>query len=920
MSAPLSKHYDASTVEPAWIKRWQEGDYAAADDTANKAPYSITLPPPNVTGSLHMGHALGGTIQDILIRWMRMSGRNAMWMPGQDHAGIATQMVVERMLKRTEDVTRHDLGRDKFLERVWKWKEEYGGKIYGQAKRLGFSLDWKRDRFTMDEGASRAVREVFVKLYEDDLIYRAHRLVNWCTDCYTAVSDLEVNKAEERGSLWELRYPIAGTDRTITVATTRPETMLGDTGVAVHPDDDRYKDVVGKMIELPLTDRKIPIVADTFVDPEFGSGAVKVTPAHDQNDFDCGKRCELDSLSVIGKTGKIIDPAPEKYRGMTVLEARKAVVADLDTAGLLGEVTDYKVARGRCDRSNTIIEPLLSDQWWVKTESLAAPAIEAVESGKTEFVPALWSKTYMHWMKNITDWCISRQLWWGHRIPAWYCDGCDKMTVAREEVTQCAHCEGTDVRQDEDVLDTWFSSALWPFSTLGWPEKTPALATFYPNDVLVTGPDIIFFWVARMMMMGIHFMGDVPFRKVYLTPIVTDEDGNKMSKVKGNVIDPLAVVNGATFEGLMKDAATHPAATKYIKKNLAKGISPAGADALRFSLAAMAMPGRNIRLSMERIEGYRHFVNKLWNASRFAMMNLEGFDAQKFDRKLSDARADLKFSLADRWILSRLQRVCTVTDEALSTFRFAEAANALYHFVWHELCDWYIELAKASLNGEDADARFAAQGTLATVLEQSLRLLHPMMPHVTEEIWSKLPRPAEAPASLMVTVYPTAEAELVDEQAEATMNLLQDITSKIRSIRSTYNVPPSQRIGIEIRIADDSKRALVSDNLRAVTQTARVNAEVAASGEAIAQSAKGIVGSDIEIVIPLAGLVDIDAEKARIAKELKKSDKEIAFIEKKLGNPKFVAKAPAEVVEEQKTRLVAENERKERLIEARACL
>jgi len=781
MPSALPKQYDPSAVEPRWIRFWAQHEYSHADANAAKAPYSITLPPPNVTGSLHMGHALGSTIQDILVRWRRMQGFNAMWMPGTDHAGIATQMLVERDLRRKQDQSRHDIGREAFLERVWQWKDKYGGRINEQMKLLGFSLDWPRQRFTMDERSSAAVREAFVSLYEDGLIYRAHRLVNWCTDCYTAVSDLEVVNIEESGKLWELSYPVTGSDQRITVATTRPETMLGDTGVAVHPDDERYAGLVGKTVQLPLCDREIPIVADTFVDPEFGSGAVKVTPGHDFNDFECGQRCDLEVLSIIDTHGKIIDPAPETYRGMTVDEARKAVVADLEAQGFLGEIKDYKVPRGRCDRSKTVIEPLLSMQWFVKTEPLAKPAIEAVEQGKTKFVPELWTKTYMHWMTNIKDWCISRQLWWGHRIPAWYCGSCDNVMVARRAPSACDKCNATELRQDEDVLDTWFSSGLWPFSTLGWPEidGNKALRTFYPNSVLVTAADIIFFWVARMMMMGLRFMGKVPFRTVYFTPIVQDESGDKMSKTKGNVIDPLHVVHGVTLDSLMEQAEADDltkGAKKAIKKHFPKGIEPAGADALRFTLAAMAMPGRNIKLSMERVQGYRNFINKLWNASRFALMNMEGYNPERYQDVTADGPpTDGSLMLADRWILTRLQRTAREVDDALAEFKFSDAANTLYHFVWHELCDWYIELAKPSLyvgNDEVTDAdrrRFITQGTLATVLEQTLRLLHPFTPFVTEEIWSQLPKSSKLPASLMITVYPQGDDRFVDEQAEADM-------------------------------------------------------------------------------------------------------------------------------------------------------
>ncbi|HTE51957.1 MAG TPA: valine--tRNA ligase [Kofleriaceae bacterium] len=925
-SDALPKQYDPSEVEPRWLRFWLEQGLFHADAAAPMAPYAITLPPPNVTGSLHLGHALGGTIQDILIRWRRMQGANAMWLPGIDHASIGTQMLVERDLKRREGKTRHDLGRDAFLARVWQWKEKHGGRIIEQMKLLGFSLDYERERFTMDPGASAAVREVFVRLYEEGLIYRAHRLVNWCVDCHTGVSDLEVNNVEERGSLWTLIYPVVGSDQRIEVATTRPETMLGDTGVAVHPSDERYRDLIGKKVRLPLTDREIPIVADEFVDPAFGSGAVKVTPGHDFNDYECGLRCGLEVLSIIDLDGRLIAPAPEKYRGMTVAEARRRVVADLDEAGLLGEVKDYTVPVGRCERSGTVVEPLLSNQWWVRTAPLAEPAIRAVESGKTRFVPDLWTKTYMHWMSNIKDWNISRQLWWGHRIPAWYCDGCDHITVSREDPTACPGCGGAALRQDDDVLDTWFSSGLWPFSTLGWPAATRDLKTFYPNAVLVTAPDIIFFWVARMMMMGLHFTGKVPFRVVYLTPIVVDENGDKMSKVKGNGMDPLDVVHGATLAQLIEAADGHEEAIKYLKKHRPQGLQAFGADALRFTLAVMTTPGRSVRLSTDRIETCRNFINKVWNASRFALMNLGGTEARPDTAYEPDRFADLLaraaspaaagLALVDRWILSRLQRAAGAVDEALGEFRFGEAANAIYHFMWDELCDRYIELAKAPLQSDDERRRFLTQGTLATVLELSLRLLHPFIPFASEEIWQKLPKPSALPASLMVTLYPQSESRLVDEQAEREMSLLLDVAAAIRTLRSTYSVPPSWKVPVEVRVPDDASRALVEQHRDIVEQSARATLTLSASGGAIPQSARQVVRADIEVVVPLQGLIDIDAERARIQKEIGRVDKEIAQVDKKLSNQKFVANAPAEVVDKERARLAEEASRRQKLVSA----
>ena len=933
-SSALSKQYDPSEVEPRWLRFWLTNGYFHADETSPTVPYAITLPPPNVTGSLHMGHALGSTLQDILIRWRRMAGFNAMWMPGTDHASIAVHTLLEKDLARKSGQTRTDLGRDEFMRRAWAWKERAGTRISEQEKQMGFSLDWQRERFTMDDGSNRAVREAFVRLYEEGLIYRAKRMINWDPISETVVSDLEVETSEENGHLWELHYPIEGESGHIVVATTRPETMLGDTGVAVHPDDERYKHLVGRRVELPLTGRTIPIVADTFVDPEFGSGAVKVTPAHDVNDYECSQRCGLEILQVIDRKGRMQAPAPEKYVGLTIDEARKLVVADLEAAGLLGEVKDYKVPRGRSQRSGAVIEPMLMEQWFVKVEPLAGPAIEAVESGKTRFVPELWTKTYMHWMTNIKDWCISRQLWWGHRIPAWYCDACGEVTVARQDPLACAGCGGAALRQDEDILDTWFSSGLWPMSTLGWPEKTRSLQAFYPNSVLVTGPDIIFFWVARMMMMGLHFAGKVPFRTVYLTSIVTDENGDKMSKTKGNVIDPLDVVHGAQLAGLVEraeteiaDAKARAAAIKNIKKVFGKGIPAMGADALRFALAALNTSGRYIRLSIERVEGYRNFINKLWNASRFALMNLDGYDPERFEAQVETGATKELFGLPERWILSRLQKVSGEVDDALEAFRFSDAASAIYQFVWHELCDWYIEMTKPMLRIEGTDPdpkteprRHVVQGVLVHALETTLRLLHPFAPYVTEEIWQKLPKPSSLPASLMVTIYPQRDRPLVDDGAEARMALLQEVTVAIRMLRGTYNVPPSWSVPVDVHAADEDARGILERHRDLVENGAKVTLTLAAAGERVPQSARAVVRSDIEVIMPLAGLIDIDAERGRLGKEIGKSEKEIAGLEKKLANADFLARAPEDVVAEQRARLAAEEERKSRLVDALAQL
>ncbi len=935
-SSALPKQYDPSEVEPRWLGFWLENGFFHADEAAPKIPYSITLPPPNVTGSLHIGHALGSTMQDILIRWKRMQGSNAMWMPGIDHASIAVHVLLEKDLKRRENKTRFELGRDEFMKRAWAWKERSGNRISEQEKLMGFSLDWPRERFTMDEKSNRAVREAFVRLYEEGLIFRAKRMINWDPASETVVSDLEVDTAEENGSLWEIKYPIVGGGGEVIVATTRPETMLGDTAVAVHASDERYKALHGKMVELPLTGRQIPIVAFELVrdgkpwpDPAFGSGAVKITPAHDPNDYEASQIANLPIVPVIDAKGTMCAPAPAKYVGMSVEDARKAVVADLEAGGFLGEVKPYKVPRGRSQRSGAVIEPMLMDQWWVKAAPLAEKCVEAVETGKTKFVPELWTKTYMHWMTNIKDWCISRQLWWGHRIPAWYCEACSHITVSRTDVTTCAKCGGA-VKQDEDILDTWFSSALWPFSTLGWPEKTRELSTFYPNNVLVTGPDIIFFWVARMMMFGMHFMGKVPFRTVYLTSIVTDENGDKMAKTKGNVIDPLDIVHGATLETLLNriDVEKPPVdpeiLKKAVKKHFGKGIPAMGADALRFALAALNTGSSRIRLSVERVEGFRNFINKLWNASRFALMNLDGYDPERFEAQLSTAAGRAQLGMPEKWILSRLQATAAAVDTALEAFRFSDAANAIYHFVWDELCDWYIELAKPHLHKAEglqpdsakAARRHVVQGVLATALETTMRLFHPFAPYVTEEIWQKLPKKPELPGSLMITVFPRADQQWVDPAAEAEMKILQDVVTTSRMLKATYNIPPAQSIAVELRVTADAPRAILERFKDMVESRARVTATITSGGDQVAGAAKALVGADIQVVMPLGGLIDVPTEKARITKEIGKTDKEIGGLEKKLGNADFLARAPEEVVAEIRARLVEEQARKKTLQEA----
>ena len=940
-SSALPKQYDPSEVEPRWRRFWLENGFFHADEASPTVPYAITLPPPNVTGSLHIGHGLGSTLQDILIRWKRMQGFNAMWMPGTDHASIAVHVLLEKDLKRREHKSRFELGRDEFMKRAWTWKERSGNRISEQEKLMGFSLDWTRERFTMDERSNRAVVEAFVRLYEDGLIFRAKRMINWDPSSETVVSDLEVDTVEENGSLWEIKYPIVGGGEII-VATTRPETMLGDTAVAVHAKDERYLHLHGKQIELPLTGRRIPIVPIDIIrdgkpwpDPAFGSGAVKVTPAHDPSDYEVSQIAGLPILQVIDAKGRMCAPSPATYVGLTVDEARKAVVADLEAAGALGEVKPYRVPRGRSQRSGAVIEPMLMEQWWVKAAPLAEKAAAAVEQGKTKFVPEHETKTFMHWMTNIKDWCISRQLWWGHRIPAWHC-ACGGITVARDTPTACSACGGAELAQDEDILDTWFSSGLWPFSTLGWPEKTRDLATFYPNNVLVTGPDIIFFWVARMMMMGLYFMGKVPFRTVYLTSIVTDENGDKMSKTKGNVIDPLDIVHGATLDQLLErvDVEKPPVDPDKLKqtlrKNFGKGIPAMGADALRFALAALNTTLR-LRLSVDRVEKYRNFINKLWNASRFALINLDGYDPERFEAQLTTPAGRAALGMAERWILSRLQVVVGEVDAALESFRFADAANAIFHFVWDELCDWYIEIAKPHLYQSaeiEQDAarnarRHVVQGVLATVLETTMRLLHPFSPFVTEEIWQQLPKPPQLPGSLMITVFPRGDASWVDPAAEAEMQLLQNVAVACRMLKQTYGVSPAQPIAVDLRVASAAPRATIEKYLAIIERAAKVDAtlvDAAIAAPAAAEAAKAVVGGDVEVVMPLGGLIDVVAEQARIAKDIGKADKEITTLEKKLGNADFLARAPEDVVAEQRARLAEEQSRRLRLVDALATL
>ena len=864
MKETLSKGYEPHDVERKWYGKWEADGCFRADEKSPRPHYSIVIPPPNVTGVLHMGHALNNTLQDILARWKRMAGCEVLWMPGTDHAGIATQNVVKKQLAM-EGLDRHAIGRDAFIQRVWAWRSESGGQIIEQLKRLGASCDWARERFTMDDGLSRAVREVFVRLYDDGLVYRANRLINWCPRCHTALSDLEVEHEDKKGHLWHLRYPVIGTDRYLVVATTRPETMLGDTAVAVHPDDERYRDLVGRKVLLPLINREIPIVADDYVDKEFGSGAVKITPAHDFNDFELGRRHGLEQVNILDESG-VINENGGPYQGQERYEARANVVADLENSGLLERIDDYANAVGECYRCKTVIEPYLSLQWYVKVGPLAAEAIRAVEQGQTRIVPQQWEKTYFDWMHNIQDWCISRQIWWGHRIPAWYCQDCGELTVSREDASACAHCGSSRISQDTDVLDTWFSSALWPFSTMGWPERTATLTKFYPTSCLVTGFDILFFWVARMMMMGIKFMGDVPFKDVYIHALVRDAQGQKMSKSKGNVIDPLHVID------------------EY------------GADAFRFTLTSFAAMGRDIKLSTERIAGYRNFCNKLWNASRFTLMNLEGFEpvAVPWDR--------LALSDADRWILTRLEETIRTTVQALEDYKFNEAASTLYTFTWHNFCDWYIEMAKDALYGDDPQARARVQYVLFTVLEQLLRMLHPFMPFITEEIWQALPGERPCP-SIMQASYPDGAGLPTDPAGAERMEVVMAVIRAIRNIRGEMDVPPGRQVTALLDCKTDQARDNLEQGATAIRVLGKVGELTIGQGlERPKQVATQVVG-DVEIFLPLSGLVDVAEEMKRLEKEIAKVQKDIDLFARKLSNENFVANAPAHVLEKDRGKL-----------------
>ncbi len=898
----MDKTYSPRDIEERVYGRWEaEGLFAPAGDGP---PFSIVIPPPNVTGTLHMGHAFQDTIMDALTRFHRMQGDRTLWQPGTDHAGIATQMVVERQLN-AEGQTRHQLGREAFNERVWRWKEESGGTIARQMRRLGCSVDWSRDRFTMEPGMSLAVQEAFIRLHAEGLIYRGKRLVNWDPVLKTAVSDLEVQAVEENGFLWHVRYPFADGKGHVTVATTRPETMLGDVAVAFHPDDERYKGFAGKALALPLTDREIPLLADEFVDPAFGTGCVKLTPAHDFNDYEVGQRLGLPLINILTADARIDDEAPPAYRGLDRFEARKRILHDLEAAGLLEKVEPHRLTLPRGDRSGAVVEPWLTDQWYVRIAPLAEPAILAVEDGRIRFVPANWDRTYFEWMRNIKDWCISRQLWWGHRIPAWYApDGAVYVGASENDVRKRHGLSPTvPLQQDEDVLDTWFSSALWPISTLGWPDKTKELATYYPTSVLVTGFDIIFFWVARMVMFGMHFTGEVPFREVYIHGLIRDHEGQKMSKSKGNVIDPLDIVDGIGLEELVAKRTTGlmqpqlaPAIERATRKQFPQGIPASGTDALRFTFASLATLSRDLRFDLGRVEGYRNFCNKLWNAARFVVMST--------DAELPAGEETL--SAYDRWIRSRLAAATTAVREAFAKFRFDLAAQAVYEFTWYEFCDWYLEFSKPVLQatGSTLAAQRGTRRTLLETFETLLRLLHPLMPFITEEIWQRVaPRAGASGSSIMRQRFPAIPDDATDASIESEMRWVMDFILGVRRIRGELDIAPSVQLGVRLQGASADALARLARHEAVIRRMAGIaSSSPLGAGEAPPQAAAALLG-DMRILVPMAGLIDVDAELTRLGKRRSKVEQELARATTKLGNDSFVRNAPAEVVAQERERL-----------------
>ncbi len=900
----IDKTYQPQDMEKRLYKHWENSGYFAPSGQGD--PYCIMLPPPNVTGSLHMGHGFGFTLNDILIRYHRMCGKNTLWQTGTDHAGIATQMVVERKLNANGQ-TRHDIGREAFVEKIWEWKEESGGNITRQLRRLGASMDWERERFTMDPALSEAVREVFIRLFEEGLIYRGKRLVNWDPVLLTAISDLEVLNEEEDGNMWHIRYPLANGQGQLIVATTRPETLLGDVAVAVHPDDERYQHLIGQTVKLPLTERTIPIIADTYVDPAFGTGCVKITPAHDFNDYAVGTRHQLEPINIFTPTAHLNENAPIEYQGLDRFKAREKIVADLETQNLLEKVDAHKLKVPRGDRTGTVIEPYLTYQWYVKSKVLAEPAIKAVEDGDIKFIPENWSKTYFQWMHNIEDWCISRQLWWGHRIPVWYDNAGKAYAGQSEEEVRSKHHLPTDValKQDEDVLDTWFSSALWPFSSLGWPKNTDDFNTFFPTASLLTGFDIIFFWVARMIMMSLKFTGKAPFKEVYITGLIRDAEGHKMSKSKGNVLDPIDLIDGISADDLVNKRTyglMQPAMAKKIEKNTRKefpeGISAYGTDALRFTFCSIATYTRDIRFDTNRLGGYRNFCNKIWNASRYVMMNTEGHDT-------GISNKDMVLSLPDRWILAKLQTTIKEAHTALKQYRFDLFAQLLYDFTWNEFCDWYLELSKPILTSADSTEAMlrGTRHTLVNVLENLLRLLHPIMPFITEEIWLRLaPLAGIQGKSIMLASYPVAQDSLIDTDAVKELEWLKSIITAIRNIRSEMNISPGKLLSVILRKGDAHDQQNYHNQQHLLKTLAKL-ADVTWIGmnDTPPPSATAFVG-ELEIFIPMAGFINKEEEAARLNREIAKIDKDLIVMTNKLQNPGFTDKAPADVVAKEKAR------------------